>query len=545
MTNAIATISMGLMFFVGCELSLAQQSGSRDSASAPANGDRLAALEAAYKAGVITKAEFDTKKRELERPATVQGWQLTRNPAGFEIEHPTGWVVEALGEMRIVVRSPDARSVATIAPFVRGRGNCRDYIAETFAGQSGQFREPAFRQTPLSQNSSNRTTIENATQRRQRPDEVVAALTFENGASRGAALCSLDRGSGMFFVIAGPTALYEQQKAVLVRIVKSLKFGSPAGQTVVAQQPTRRPLQYSRWRDPSEGAFTIDVPAGWRVGGGLVRRSAIDVTGSVKMSSPDGASAIFLGDERLYNCITPEVVGASLREGQMYRNQATALMVLRYQPPLTFANNYMSEVQRTYGLSGIEVRDRREPPPATSGTYRVSYSELSFTAQRNGRQVAGFLSVSIAANPVQGGNGLYWTPGVAGFVTPVEDAGQIAAAYRHSIDSGQKDPAWARQQGETTMATSKMFAASSAETNDAISKSYWNTQASYDRTFQNDSDARRGQVRLRDPNTGEEFTATSGHNYYYRPAGGDERNIIGTDNTDRPNIDATELLLVR
>lgn len=57
------------------------------------------------------------------------------------------------------------------------------------------------------------------------------------------------------------------------------------------------------------------------------------------------------------------------------------------------------------------------------------------------------------------------------------------------------------------------------------------------------SDAILGQVRVRDPNTGEEFETAAGKNYYYRPLGSDRP--FGTDETDRPNIDATELLIVR
>ncbi len=553
MTKAIATltISISLLFFPACGQSNLSPNGaapSQTGASPRVDGNQLSALEIAYKAGVLKKEEFDAKKRELDRTATPQGptvagwqsgWERHRNPAGFEIEHPAGWAVQALGQMRIVVRSPDGRSIAAITPFVRARGGCREYVKEAFDGQSGA--------TPFPQ-----AVIENAAQRRQQPDEVVAGLTLEGGSSRGAVLCSLDRGSGMLFVIAAPAAQYEQQKAGLVRTVKSLHFGSPTGQSDGPRQQVRRPLQYSRWTDPSEGAFFLDVPTGWRVAGGLVRRSNIDLTGSVKMSSPDGASAIFLGDERLYNCVTPGVVGGSMKEGETYRNQATALVVLRYQPPLTFASNYLGELQRTYGLSGIQVRDQHQPPPENSGTFRVSYVELSFTAQRNGRQMAGLLADGISVNPVQGGQ--YWTPGVAGFISPIEDAGQIMTAFRHSIATGQKGPVWARRQGETTVATSKAFTASSANTSDAISKSYWARQqssdrstdrSSADRSSTNYSDAQRDQVRLRDPNAGEEFTATSGHNYYYRPAAGDERHVFGTDNTDRPNIDATELLRVR
>jgi hypothetical protein len=525
---------------------------------------QLSALETAYQSGVLSKEEFDIKRRELEQGAVPQasqqasppasqpaqiagtqsGWTRHRDPHGFDIEYPAGWTAEVSNDMRIVVRSQDGLSMATIAPFVRGGATCRQYLAEALTGTASIFPQ---------------ARIENATQRRQEPDEVVAGFTFAGGKSRGAALCSLYRGSGMMFAIAAPSAQYERQKDDLVRIVRTVSFGQAGGPSSGQQAPARRPVQYARFTDPREGSFTLDVPAGWRAEGGLLRRSAIDVTASVRMSSPDGASAIFIGDERLFNCVTPEVMSGAMREGQMYDSGAgTRLMVLRFQPPITFAMNYLGQLQSMYGLSGIQVKDRRDRPDLTAasnrsaaqynanplGASRTLAGEVSFTAQRNGRQVAGYLLVSITAVPWMN-NGTYWTPVVAGYTTPMEELGQTTAMFWHSATSAQVNPQWTQGQQKTTMATSQIFAASAAATNETITKSYWSTQATYDKTFQSDSDARRGQVRLRDPNTGEEFTSTAGHNYYYRPAAGDERHIFGTDNTDRPNIDATELLIVR
>ena len=57
------------------------------------------------------------------------------------------------------------------------------------------------------------------------------------------------------------------------------------------------------------------------------------------------------------------------------------------------------------------------------------------------------------------------------------------------------------------------------------------------------SDVNPGNVRVRDPNTGQEFVTAAGKNSYYRPQGREPP--FGTDQTDRPNIDATELLIVR
>jgi len=515
---------------------------------------QLSAIETAYRSGVLSKEEYDARRQELEQsgaataPVTAAvaqpgGWSRSRDPHGFDIEYPAGWTTQVSNDMRIVVRSQDGASMATVMPFVKAGATCRQYLNEALAG-GGLFPQ---------------ARIENATQRRQQPDEVVAAFTFDNGRARGAALCSLYRGSGMMFAIAAPAGSYDRQKEDLVRIVRSVSFRQPAaGTTSNTSGAAARAVQYARFTDPREGAFIVDVPAGWRTEGGLLRRSAIDITGSIRTSSPDGATGVFLGDERLSNCVTPEVMQGSMREGQVYDSGAgTRLMILRMQPPAVFGMNYLGQLQQRYGLSGIQVKDRRDRSDLVAaanrnaaqfnanpqGPTRSSSAEVSFTAQRNGRPVAGYLLVSVAVTPWMN-NGVYWTPSVAGYVTPMDELGQTNAIFWHSLNSAQMNPQWTQGQQKTTMATSKIFAAGAEATNETITKSYWANQAVHDRTMQNDSDARRDQVRLRDPNTGEEFTAAAGHNYYYRPAAGDENSIFGTNNTDRPNIDASELLIV-
>src|SRR5689334_16033918 len=47
-------------------------------------------------------------------------------------------------------------------------------------------------------------------------------------------------------------------------------------------------VRFVPWRDPKEGAFTVSVPEGWQLSGGLYRAAAIDVRPVVEIQSPDG-----------------------------------------------------------------------------------------------------------------------------------------------------------------------------------------------------------------------------------------------------------------
>src|SRR5439155_9068030 len=123
------------------------------------------------------------------------------------------------------------------------------------------------------------------------------------------------------FAIAAPAADYDRQKEDLVRIVRSLSFAQVQAGGGGGSAPAPHPqIQYTRFVDPREGSFTVQLPAGWRNEGGLLRRSAIDIAVGVRSTSPDGGAVIFLGDEQLMNCITPEVAG--MHEGAVYDSGA-------------------------------------------------------------------------------------------------------------------------------------------------------------------------------------------------------------------------------
>ena len=55
-------------------------------------------------------------------------------------------------------------------------------------------------------------------------------------------------------------------------------------------------IKWTTFHDPKENAFSLDVPEGWKVDGGLVRRSNIDTSTFLRVLSPDGAVMLLMGD---------------------------------------------------------------------------------------------------------------------------------------------------------------------------------------------------------------------------------------------------------
>src|SRR3989442_7156627 len=47
-------------------------------------------------------------------------------------------------------------------------------------------------------------------------------------------------------------------------------------------------LSFVTWKEPNEGAYTINVPQGWKISGGIRRPTPLDVRSAVKVVSPAG-----------------------------------------------------------------------------------------------------------------------------------------------------------------------------------------------------------------------------------------------------------------
>src|ERR1700743_3486436 len=103
-------------------------------------------------------------------------------------------------------------------------------------------------------------------------------------------------------------------------------------------------LLFTPWRDPKEGAFTLNVPQGWQIGGGTVRDSSIDPRHILRATSPDGGIQILMGDNSLIPREVPNqmLVYAGMREGQVTRGAwGGPLLIARYQTGEQFAQAYI------------------------------------------------------------------------------------------------------------------------------------------------------------------------------------------------------------
>ncbi|HYB08497.1 MAG TPA: hypothetical protein VEJ16_02360 [Alphaproteobacteria bacterium] len=237
----------------------------------------------------------------------------------------------------------------------------------------------------------------------------------------------------------------------LAALVATLPL-SNEGRTAGPPQPS---ISFVTWRDPIEGAFTVRVPQGWTVGGGMRRASAIDPRSAVDVRSPDGVVHAFLGD---YSIGTFEVPDAArlrmgMREGQTIPagpNSPMAVTLMRYMPGAQFAHQYILRQCRDAHILNVQElpdvgRGLAVGAEALNAQYhpRVSAraADVAFQCEnREGKVEVG----SVLATPPNGVGISMWTvPLLAAYTTTDPARAALGNAVMNMlIATFQYDRAW-------------------------------------------------------------------------------------------------------
>lgn len=459
-------------------------------------------------------------------------WIPHRNPLGFVLSHPPKWVVETGDDARILVRSPDKSALVLIQPFLqRGQTPANLFIEavpEQFSGVFPQAR------------------LTKAKQRRAKPDEVVGTLTYKGG--RANLLCSIQDGSGMLYAIAAPAPQFEAKKPALVRILESFKFTQPT--RAKRAGPADAGIAYTKWTDPHESAFSLDVPKDWKVSGGMVRVGPLDARGHLEAASPDGAIRITSGDASLPPFTEPNLVleSTGFREGTVYSPGGFQTMVMRYTPGLPFVKDYVQKrvAKRYSDLAITQAREREDvartlqalyaPIYAPLGQVTVATGEVTFTCRSGDRSLRGYYFA--VTSRLQGSQlGIWSVPLLYGYVASEDRAEVARAVLSRMVRTARPNPQWLAMQSNVARAAGRISAEVQAEVSRTISDTYWSRSRAQDEASRKWSNTTLGLTDVRDPDTGQSWKVASGHNYYWRR--GDT--VVGTDTSDRPDIDFTPL----
>lgn len=204
-------------------------------------------------------------------------------------------------------------------------------------------------------------------------------------------------------------------------------------------------VSWTRFQDPFEKAFSVDVPHGWTVKGGLFRMGYSDPRPMVDLRSPNGQVSIRIGDVSVPVYTVPAQLHP--REGESYDLGAQAQMVVaRYRTGPEFAVLYSQarfaktcrNPQTDLPASDFSVPDYlpMEQTPKQSSGGQVAYRCESSDGAR----------VAFAYTKTALFGDIWAVSSIASYFVP---PGQVSAArniLRHVVQSMKINPEWLEYQ---------------------------------------------------------------------------------------------------
>jgi hypothetical protein len=204
-----------------------------------------------------------------------------------------------------------------------------------------------------------------------------------------------------------------------------------------------------RWVDPIEGAFALDIPAGWHVEGGTFRPAA-EPCAVVRARSGDGVIQIFIGDDQVPRFVEPDgfMADAPPEESAC----APGVVVKRFRTGEQYAREYgLNFFGRLSGRSAQLVMS--EPDPMAEAQFplqgfapgvAVSAGVARFSVFWPIGTGVGMVAATILRSPVQHGPGGMWRVTSLHRISVTEPTvvDRALEVWRLMCRSWAWDPAW-------------------------------------------------------------------------------------------------------
>lgn len=439
--------------------------------------------------------------------------------ASFVIEHPKGWSAAPHPRLgQITVSGTDGEQVLirpffVAAPLEEGAASALLADLAPAASPDVRWEVPA-------------------------PSDGVVRMEGGSASTRAVAVLSWTTSpkgtAGYLYVASAPRSAWAGTEGVLARVLGS--FQARGREVEEAQRP-----EYVRWEDPNEGAFSVEIPKGWRTTGGTVRPSTLLVQAEVEGTSPDGAVTVSMGDHFPVFVEPNSLLSfAGIGEGGTYVDPSGyPSTVATYAPGAEFLTRYVLP-DRAPGFEVTSDRDRSDLAGAlpTAGLNRYDAGEVEYRFERGGDEYRG---VALAVTEIisSGGLATWHAWRVYRAEAPAGRHGEATAALVHLAETFAIDPQWAQSQARLTAQQSRIIADMGEAVSDTLSQAYSGRQAVLDELARRRSNATLEVEDAVDEATGAKFKVESGSDYYWIDPRG---TIVGTDTATRPDLDFRELV---
>jgi len=465
---------------------------------------------------------------------SVSGFVTHKDPHGFSLDYPEGWVVRVIGRGCIVVGKDVENMMGPMA-----------WIWPVTLRQAGTTKSVVDSMVTILKESYPDLEILSLRKLSTVQGTVALKLSYSDRGTKyqGLLLCTVEGKRAMLSGFVSPLKTYAQSKADLVKILSSFKVDPTLRDASRIVPPDDEFITY---KDPNEGAFTLKVPKGWKVEGGVVR-PYIDAAVALEMKKDaEGITAIsyYAPLPPLFAEPNETLSMAGFIEGSRYNPSygvAQDMIVYHYLPGQSYIREWLLPQIRQY-YPDTKILSSRDRPDMLKSLPQIPWFDVSQSCAEaevegtvEGTKVKGKIIVFTQLIRPPGMSSGIWLANVLLYNAPSQKLEQLEAIANKMNDTFRVDPAWALREAQEQIKRSQIISQSADDVARIIRQTYEKRSAVMDEISRKWSNAILGKVDLVDSETGEiNWGVPSGSNYYWRQ--GDL--IIGTEIHERPSIDS-------
>jgi hypothetical protein len=237
---------------------------------------------------------------------------------------------------------------------------------------------------------------------------------------------------------------------VLSCVILALAFAGGALAASDALPKSIAGLNWVRYTDSAEGAFSMDVPVGWQVDGGMYRFGYFDVRWMMDIRSLDGKIIIRIDDPSIPPYVLPGP-RSGLAGHLDIRPQMYQMMVENYTEAQPIADNYsrhrFSGVCKSLATRSVSWTPTMPPAWRSDPGTRVTQATVSFDcATSDGPRIV----IAYARSTLHPASGLWQVDPIISIIATPDATPLAKSMTQHMIDTWQVNPQWEQYQKQMT-----------------------------------------------------------------------------------------------
>jgi hypothetical protein len=281
------------------------------------------------------------------------------------------------------------------------------------------------------------------------------------------------------------------------------------------------------WKDPKESAFTIDVPGGWNIEGGVVR-PYIDAALKIVVTSGDMGIQVENPYPPIYTVPNQILDFSGFKEGSRY-NPSGGISQDMIVMSEKNAQNYIEIIlAKTLNLKVDSVKLRDD---LVAKIPKFSYVTQTTAAEATLSGDGKIHKVIVIEQGISVAGISLWFVGLTHYFAPESEIGKVEEIATAMDQSFKLDQTWAKNEQIQVAKRSQIISQTQSEISDIISSTFEYRSESQDKMADKWSDAILGVQDVYNPSTGENYTVPNTSKYYWTDG---LNTVVGTDTHDNP-----------